>query len=532
MPEVLSVFGKAGRAETALDPAPLSMFETVIRLRPREEWRPGVDVDTLVRELDDRTRVPGMQGAWTMPIKARIDMLSTGIRTPIGIKVVGPDLETIAAANDQLETVLRTVPGTRSVYAERELGGLFLDVVPDRAAIARYGVNVADVLDVVEGSIGGLDATTTFEGRERYRVSVRYPRDLRGDVEALGEVLVPVATTPTGRTRGGPGGPGASRGGGEDAPAAAPGGASGMGMSGAGSAAAPSGGMDDGMGSSQAPARTAAIGMSSGARAFVPLRQLATIEPVAGPSMIKSEKGSLTGWIYVDLEGSDVGGWVDQAKRNVADQVELPDRVRLQWTGQYELLERVRARMAIVVPLTLLVVFAILYVSFRGGAQTLLVMTAVPFAAVGAIYTLALLGFNTSVAVWVGLIALLGVAAETASVMVVYLDEAWDRAVAEARVRTMIELVDLAVDAGSRRVRPLLMTVVTNILGLLLVLLDDGIGSDVAKRIAAPMWGGLVSLTVLTLLVVPAAWVVWRGRQLGRSVPRGDARGEAAEVPT
>jgi Cu(I)/Ag(I) efflux system membrane protein CusA/SilA len=241
--------------------------------------------------------------------------------------------------------------------------------------------------------------------------------------------------------------------------------------------------------------------------------------------------GSLTGWVYVDLEGGDVGGWVDEAKRTVAAEVKLPDRVRLQWTGQYELLERVRARMAIVVPLTLLLVFAILYVSFKGVVQTLLVMTAVPFAAVGAIYTLALLGFNTSVAVWVGLIALLGVAAETASVMVVYLDEAWERAVVEGRVRTMGELVDVAVDAGSRRVRPLLMTVVTNILGLLLVLLDDGIGSDVAKRIAAPMWGGLLSLTVLTLLVVPAAWVVWRGHLLRR--PLAAIRSEASsEAPS
>jgi Cu(I)/Ag(I) efflux system membrane protein CusA/SilA len=514
VPEVLSVFGKAGRAETALDPAPLSMFETVVRLRPREEWRPGIDLDALIRELDDKTRIPGMQGAWTMPIKARVDMLSTGIRTPIGLKVFGPDLETIAAANDQLERVLRDVPGTRSVYAERELGGYFLDIVPDREAIARYGVNVSDVLDVVESAVGGIDATTTFEGRERYRVSVRYPRELRGDLDVLGDILVPVATTPTGRASGGLRTAGPTRGGEEPAPgSAAPSGGMAMG----GGSAKPSGASDaamgDGMGA--APSRTAATGMSTGARAFVPLRQLARIETVMGAPMIKSEMGSLTGWVYVDLEGRDVGSYVDDAKRAVEAQVKLPPGVRL--------LERVRARMLVVVPLTLLLVFGILYLNFKGVVQTLIVMSSVPFAAVGAIYTLAALGFNTSIAVWVGVIALLGVAAETASVMVVYLDEAWESARAAGTLTTTDELVAVAVDAGSRRVRPLLMTVVTNILGLLLVMLDNGIGSDVAKRIAAPMWGGLVSLTLLTLLVVPAAWVVWRGAQLRRAARKGAA---------
>ncbi|WP_437656577.1 efflux RND transporter permease subunit [Sorangium sp. So ce1182] len=526
VPEVERVFGKAGRAETALDPAPLSMFETVVRLKPKSAWRPGMTQEKLVAELEQKTATPGVQGAWTMPIKARIDMLATGIRTPIGVKVFGPDLEVISKIDDDLERVLRDVPGTRSVYAERELGGFFLDITPDRQAIARYGLSVRDVLDVVESTIGGMDVDTTFEGRERYRVNVRYPRELRDNIEALRDIPVPVAPLsprplPVG-----------------SAPAPM-GGALSM-SSGAGMATGAMGG--DPMGGGRSPAEIAGLAAGGGGAmgggamgggaamasgqaeasaraAFVPLGQLARIETVMGPPMIKSEMGSLTGWIYIDTSTSDVGGYVEAAKVAVAREVELPAGYYLKWTGQYELLERVRERLAYILPLTLGIVFVILYLNFSGAAQTLLVMTGVPFAAVGAIWTLYAAGFNTSIAVWVGMIALLGVAAETASVMIVYLDEAWTRGRESGALASVDDLIQASLEAGAKRVRPLLMTVLTNVFGLLPVLLDDGVGSDVAKRIAAPMWGGLVSLTLLTLLVIPAVYVVWRGFQLRRAAP-------------
>ncbi|MBS1153556.1 MAG: cation transporter, partial [Myxococcaceae bacterium] len=512
VPEVAQVFGKAGRAETATDPAPLSMFETVVTLRPRDEWREGMTVEKVIAELDRQVVCPGVQGAWTMPIKARVDMLSTGIRTPIGVKVFGKDLAVISSINDRLERVLRTVPGTRSVYAERELGGFFLDITPDREAIARYGVTVREVLDVVESVVGGMDVASTYEGRERYRINVRYPRELRDDLDALGRIRVPVRAAPGKR----PALTGGAIAAGEPE-GLGPVLTSGMGAMGGGAPAEDEGDSMGGPGQGTAPA-------SGGGRAWLPLSMLARIETVMGPPMIKSEQGSLTGWVYVDLEGRDVGGYVDDAKKAVARELALPPGYSLQWTGQYELLERVRARMAIVVPLTLALVFLILYLTFRGVTQTLLVMTGVPFAAVGAIWTLFILGFNTSVAVWVGLIALLGVAAETASVMVVYLDEAWIAGRASGKVKDTQTLIDAAVEAGTLRIRPLLMTVATNIFGLLPVLFASGIGSDVAKRIAAPMWGGLVSLTALTLLIIPVAWVGWRGRQLPRGVASGLSR--------
>jgi copper/silver efflux system protein len=508
VPEVELVFGKAGRAESALDPAPLSMFETTVHLRPRDQWRAGMTVEKLIAELDAKTKLPGIQGAWTMPIKARIDMLSTGIRTPIGIKVFGPDLEQIAAIDAELERVLRTVPNTRSVYAERELGGFFVDVTPDREAIARYGLKVTDVLDVVESSIGGMDVAQTFEGRERYQINVRYPRELRDDVEKLRDVLVPIAplspmALPTGS---------AAASANDQAPSSMIG-TGGGGMGGMGGGASTGVGADMSAGFSAAPPRATG---SEASAAFVPLGQLARIETVMGPPMIKSELGSLNGWVYVDISTSDVGGYVTTAKHHVDEQIKLPPGYYLKWTGQYELLERVRARMGWILPLTIAIVFAILYINFRGVAQSLIVMTGVPFAAVGAIWMLWAFGFNTSIAVWVGMIALLGVAAETASVMVVYLDEAWNAGRAAGTLVTRADLVEHALDAATKRVRPLLMTVLANVFGLLPILFDDGVGADLAKRIALPMWGGLVSLTLLTLFVVPAVYVVWRGLQLRR----------------
>ena len=521
VPEVELVFGKAGRAETALDPAPLSMFETIVRLKPRTQWRKGQTIETLIAELDQKTTTPGLRGAWTMPIKARVDMLSTGIRTPIGVKVLGDDLNEITKLTAQIERALDGVPGTRSVYAERELGGFFLDVVPDRVAIARYGLTMRDVLDVVESAIGGMDVDTIFEGRERYRVNVRYPRELRGDPEALRAILVPIppmvggsGATGTPASMGG-GGMTGSRGGGMPSSPSLGGGMGGS------SAAAVAGLLPAGTGMAAssfgaAPASASAGGTTS--TAFVPLGELARIETVMGPPMIKSEQGRLAGWVYVDVDSTDLGGYVERAKVAVDGQVVVPKGYEIKWTGQYELMERVRARLSILLPLTIGIVFLILYLNFRGASQALIVMTAVPFAAVGAIWTLYFVHFNTSIAVWVGMIALLGVAAETASVMVVYLDEAWEAAKKDGSIQSVADLLHHSEDAGAKRVRPLLMTVMTNVFGLLPVMLDTGVGADVAKRIAAPKWGGLVSLTILTLFVVPAIYVVWRSFAVRRSM--------------
>jgi Cu(I)/Ag(I) efflux system membrane protein CusA/SilA len=484
-PEVASVFGKAGRAETPTDPAPLSMIETVIVLKPREEWRPGMTKEKLLAAMEEAVSYPGLQNAWTMPIKARVDMLTTGIRTPIGVKVFGHDLEEIARIGEELETILGPVPGTRSVYAEREMGGFFLDFVPDRAAIARHGLKVMDVMQMVETAIGGLVVDTTIEGRQRYTINVRYPRELRDDLEKLRRVLVPV---PAARAMGGAKDQGTAMAGGMSAATTSP---------------------EDGMGA-RVPLQ-------------IPLGQLGRLEAAMGPPMIKSEAGSLTGWVYVDVVGRDIGGYVDDAKAAVARSLQLPPGYFLKWTGQYEFLERIRTRMTMVVPLTLLTVFFILYFNFRGVTQALLVMAAVPFAAVGSIWLMWAARFNTSIAVWVGMIALLGVAAETASMMVVYLDQGFDGARRAGRLRTFRDLTETAAAAATQRVRPLLMTVGMNIVGLIPVMIDTGIGSDVAKRIAAPLWGGLVSLTILTLAGIPVLYVIWRGFQLRHELEISEA---------
>jgi len=445
-PEVASVFGKAGRAETPTDPAPLSMIETVITFKPKDEWRPGMTKEKLIEEMDKLLSLGGVQNAFTMPIKARIDMLTTGIRTPVGIKVFGPDLNTIATLGEKLETVLKQVPGTRSVYAEREMGGFFIDFVPNREAIARYGLRVMDVMEIIETAIGGLDISTTIEGRERYKINVRYPRELRHDIEALKSVLVPITTS---------------------------------------------------QGIEQ-----------------VPLGQLGTIETVMGPPMIKDEMGSLTGWIYVDVEGRDIGGYVNEAKEIVNKNVVLPQGYYLKWTGQYEFLERIQALMKIVIPITLLLIGIILYLNFQGIAQTLIVMLSVPFSAIGAIWLMFSFEYNTSIAVWVGMIALLGIAAQTASIMVVYLDEGFSLWSKEGKMNCVDDVLNMTVEHGSSRIRPLLMAVSLNILGLIPIMMSDGVGSDIAKRIAAPLWGGLISLTLLTVFVIPVIYVIWRSYQL------------------
>lgn len=461
-PEVERVFGKAGRAETPTDPAPLSMTETVVMLKPKSEWRSGMTKAKLEKEMNEALKIPGVQNAFTMPIKARIDMLTTGIRTPIGIKVFGTDLVKINEIGQQLEGILKEVPGTRSVYAERELGGFFIDFTPDREAIARYGLRLMDVFDVIETAIGGLDVTTTIEGRERYKINVRYPRDLRNDVEKLRNVLVPIPKQKDGQT--------------------------------------------SGMGGKQE--------MSGGNVAQVPLALLGTIEAIMGPPMIKDEMASLNGWVYVDIDVTDIGGYVKQAKEAVNKNLKLPQGYYLKWTGQYEFLERIQALMQWVVPLTIFLIAIILYFNFKGVAQTLIVMLSVPFAAIGAIWLMYSLSYNTSVAVWVGMIALLGIAAQTASIMMVYLEEGYEKWKKEGKLTTVAELETMTIEHGTYRIRPLIMAVALNIFGMLPILWSTGVGSDVAKSIAVPLWGGLLSLTFLTICVIPAIYVIWRSFEL------------------
>jgi copper/silver efflux system protein len=485
-PEVESVLGKAGRAETATDPAPLSMFETVIVLKPRSEWREGMTRERLESALSAALELPGFQGALTMPIKARVDMLTTGIRTPVGVKVFGDDLERIEEVGREIEARLRDVPGTRSVFADRETLGTYVDFIPDRKALARYGLTVMDVMGQVETAIGGMVVDQVIEGRQRFTINVRYPRELRTDLATLERVLVPVGA-----------GGGVSGGG--------------AGMAGMGSGA---GGMGGAAG--------------AGPRVQVPLAQLGRLEVRSGPPMIKTEDASLVGYVFVDTSDADLGGYVERAKAALTG-LALPTGYRLQWTGQYEFLERIRARMAWLVPLTLLLVLGLLYFHFNRLSLSLLVMLSVPFAMVGSVWLLYALGFNTSVAVWVGMIALIGIAAETASVMVVYLEEAYQRWQREGRLRGPEDLVPCALDGAVLRVRPLLMTVGMNLVGLTPVMLSRGAGADVMRRIASPMMGGLVSLLVLTLVIVPTAYVSLRAWKMRRR--RSEPAPVRAEAP-
>jgi Cu(I)/Ag(I) efflux system membrane protein CusA/SilA len=465
-PEVESVLGKAGRAETATDPAPLSMFETVIVLKPRSQWREGMNREKLEAELMKALELPGFQNALTMPIKARVDMLTTGIRTPVGVKIFGDDLARNEEIGREIEARLRDVPGTRSVFADRETLGAYVDFIPDRRALARYGLQVLDVMAQVETAIGGMVVDQTIEGRQRFSVNVRYPRELRTELAALERVLVPVAA-----------GGGMGSGGG-------------AGMS----------GMSSGAGGTGA----------GGPTVQVPLAQLGRFEVRSGPPMIKNEDAALVSYVFIDTSDPDLGGYVERAKAALAD-LKLPSGYQLQWTGQYEFLERIRERMVYLIPLTLLLVVGLLYFEFGKLSLTLLILLSVPFAMVGSFWLLYVLNFNTSVAVWVGMIALIGIAAETASVMVIYLEEAYQRWLREGRLKSPADLVACALEGAVLRVRPLLMTVGMNLVGLAPVMLSTGTGADVMRRIAAPMMGGLVSLTILTLVIVPAAYVTLRG---------------------
>ena len=442
-PEVERVFGKSGRAETPTDPAPFSMMETTVMLKPESEWRKGMTWDKLVEEMDRALRIPGVANAWTMPIKNRIDMLSTGIRTPVGVKIFGPDLKKIEEIGKQLEGILQPIAGTRTVFAERVTGGYYLDINIRRDAVARYGLMTGDVGMLIESAIGGESISSTIEGRERYPINLRYARELRDDPEKLKRVLVPA--------------------------------------------------MDG---------------------AQVPLGQLADIQLTAGPSMIKNEEGQLVGYVTVDMAGRDIGGYVEEAKRVVAQKIKLPQGYTLSWSGQYEYMQRAKERLIYVIPLTILIIFVLLYLNFQSVAKTLIVLLSVPFALVGSIWLLYFLGYNLSVAVWVGIIALAGVAAETGVVMIVYLDEVYERRVREGSLTSMKDLSEAIIEGAVQRVRPKMMTVTAIIAGLLPIMWSHGAGADVMKRIAAPMIGGMVTSTILTLAVIPAIYAMWRGRKM------------------
>ncbi|MEO8636084.1 MAG: CusA/CzcA family heavy metal efflux RND transporter [Gemmatimonadales bacterium] len=464
-PEVDHAWGKAGRAGTATDPAGLDMIETTISLKPESEWRSGMTYDRLVAEMDSAVRLPGITNAWTMPIKGRIDMLATGIRTPVGIKLFGPDLAELERLGKAVEQAVRTVPGTRSAFAERAVSGYYLDIDVDRAAAARHGLNVGDVQTVIATAVGGMTVTQTVEGRERYGVRIRYPQELRDNPERLASVLVPVA-----HGSGDPGSSGEAMGGG-------------------------------------------AVRVDGGRGALVPLGQVATIRQVAGPMVVRTEDAVPTAWVYVDVAGRDIGSYVEEAQRAVAQMVPMPAGYRIAWSGQFEYMQRAAAKLKLVIPATLALIFLLLYFNFRNVAESLIVMLSLPFALVGGIWFIWALGYNWSVAVAIGFIALAGVAAETGVVMLIYLDHAWEAQRVAGR-QSLLGLYEAVMEGAVERVRPKMMTVTAIIAGLLPVLWGSGAGSSVMRRIAAPMIGGMVSSTVLTLIVIPAVYSLWREREL------------------
>ena len=449
VPEVRRVFGKVGRAETATDPAPLTMIETTILLKPRDQWREGMTMDKLKHELNELIKLPGLTNAWVMPIKNRIDMLATGIKTPVGIKVAGPDLGEIQEVGQQIENVLRDVPGTVSVYSERVVGGRYATVDIDRVEAARFALNIADIQEVVRTALGGMRVGMTVEGLERYPINIRYPRDVRDSLEKLRNLPI---VTPSG--------------------------------------------------------------------AHIPLAEVADIRIDDGPGLIKTENARLNGWIYIDIEGRDLGSYVHDAKQLVAQQVELPPGYSISWSGQYEFMVRAIERLSTVVPVTLVIIILLLYLNFRNLIEVAIIMGTLPLALVGGFWLLYLLGYNLSVAVGVGFIALAGVAVEIGVVMLVYLNHALQQHQDEAErsgVKITIDEVRSAViDGALLRVRPIMMTVAAIIAGLLPIMLGSGTGSEVMRRIAAPMVGGMVSATLLTLVVIPAVFLLWKQRQVNR----------------
>jgi len=460
IPEVAQVFGKAGRAETATDPAPVEMFETVINLKPEKQWRPGMTTEKIKDEMNDALTIPGVANSFTMPIKARIDMLATGIRTPVGIKILGPSLDEIEKIGMQLEQQLRDIPGTRSVYAERVATGYFLDIVIKRDNIARYGLTVDDVNEIIETAIGGMNLTTTVEGRARYPVNIRYPRELRNDVEKLKRILVPVM--------------------------------------------------------SSASAGVSAAGMtSSGNILQVPLGELADFNILRGPTAVKSEEGLLTAYVYIDTFGRDVGSYVKEAQKRAAA-VKLPEGYRLAWSGEYEYILKTHERLKLIIPFTLLIIFILLYFNTRSATKTVIVFLAVPFSLVGSFWFLYLLNYNMSIAVWVGIIALAGLDAETGVVMLLYLDLAYEKWKKEGLLKTKDDLHNAVMFGAVKRIRPKIMTVSVILAGLIPIMFSHGAGADIMKRIAAPMVGGVLSSTILELIIYPAIYMIWRERYIGK----------------
>jgi Cu(I)/Ag(I) efflux system membrane protein CusA/SilA len=461
-PEVASVFGKAGRADTSTDPAPFSMMETTVILKPEGEWRPKhrwysswmpeilksplrliwsdrISWEDLIDEMDRALQIPGVTNAWTMPIKARIDMLSTGVRTPIGIKIFGDDLKEIERTGTQIESIIRKLPGTRSVYAERVAGGYFVDFEPRRDQLARYGLTIRQVQSVIMSAIGGENIDTTVEGRERYPINLRYPRELRDDIDKLQRVLV---TTPSG--------------------------------------------------------------------AQIPLAQLADIQITQGPAMVRDENGFLAGYVFVDIEGRDIGSYVTDAKKAVADKLQLKQGTILQWSGQFENMLRVRERLKVIVPITLVLIFILLFMNTKSIFKSAIVMLAVPFSAIGAIWLFYILGYNVSIAAWVGMIALLGLDAETGVFMLLFLDLSYKEAGDRGELRNDAELDEAIVHGAVKRARPKMMTVCAAFVGLLPIMWSTATGTDVMKRIAAPMIGGLVTSFLLELIVYPAIFKLWK----------------------
>jgi Cu(I)/Ag(I) efflux system membrane protein CusA/SilA len=443
VPEVETVFGKIGRARTATDPAPLSMVETVITLKPESEWRKGMTWEKLNAEMDAKVRFPGMPNIWWMPIQTRNEMLSTGVRSAVGVKVFGPDLATIERIGIDVERTLRGVKGTRTAFAERITGGFFLDFDIDRAEAGRYGLTVGDIQDVIEAAIGGMTVSQTVEGRERYPISVRYAREFRDDPEALGRVLIPT-----------PGG------------------------------------------------------------AQVPLAQVAHLQFRTGPPMILEEDGQLFGLVSVDVAGRPLASYVEHAREVVKREVKMPPGYRLEWSGQFQYYERARARLSLVVPVTLLLVFGLLFFNLRSVTESMIVMLAVPFSLVGAVWILWFLGYNMSVAVWVGMIALAGLDAETGVVMLLYLNLAHRDRAARGALRDRQDLTEAIVEGAAHRIRPKMMTVCAILFGLLPILWQHGAGADIMRRIAAPMIGGVLTSFVLELVVYPAVYAWWKGRHL------------------
>ena len=450
-PEVTSVFGKAGRADTATDPAPLEMTETIINLKPEKEWRPGMTIDKLIAELDQALQIPGVANAWTMPIKNRTDMLATGIRTPVGIKVFGSNLDEIEAIARQIEAVVKTVPGTASAYAERITGGYYLDIEPDRLALARYGLTVGDLLEVISVALGGQVITTTVEGRERFDVAIRYPRELRSDPQAIAtQVLVP------------------------------------------------------------------AMGGT-----MIPLGQLAQVKLVQGPPSIRTENALLSAYIFVDIRDRDIGGYIADAQQAVRDQVQFPPGYYATWSGQFEYMQRATEKLKLVVPLTILMVFLLVYLNFGRLTETLIVMLSVPFSLVGGIWLMYWLEYNLSIAAVVGFIGLIGIAAESGMVMLVFIDQSLStisrQRKALAEKVTLTDLYEAVVQGAVYRIRPVMMTIAGSVVGLLPVMLSTGAGSEIMRRVAAPMVGGMVSAAILTLIIFPAAYALVKGISIQRA---------------